>query len=91
MTHYATTVIEFEDGHLEGQVLHVGEQADCERIGDSIPAVVYSGSQRILGAYVSVRPNDEGLKVGERWTTETPAMCTAPRTNVLSEPPPREP
>jgi hypothetical protein len=69
--HYLSTAIEFEDGHLEGQVFHVGTKAECERVANMMPGVAYSGPERVLGARVIICPNTEDcggpMASGERW------------------------
>jgi hypothetical protein len=76
MEHYLTTAILFKDGHMEGQVLHVGTRAECERVANMVPAIAYNGPRAVEEARLSIMENTDDyggpLKLGERWQMAAP-------------------
>lgn len=50
-------VLEFGDGgEPEGRVLHVGTEAECERLAGMMPAVAYNGARPVVRASMRWRP-----------------------------------
>lgn len=64
-----TTALKFADGRLEGQVLHLGNRESCEELASMIPAVAYSGPNRVIDSRLLIVPEEEmpGVAVGQSW------------------------
>ena len=67
MTMMCTTRLEFDDGHLEGQVLHVGTPEECRQVADAIDAISYSGDGKIIDSRLVIIPNTGNWPKGHRW------------------------
>ena len=59
---FCTTVLKFKD-RIEGQVLHVGTQQECEQMKKMMPAVAILGAERCLESCLIVAPVKDGEEV----------------------------
>lgn len=66
-----STVLEFDDGSSEGQIMHEGDEASCEKMSDLISAISYSGDRKVVGSrLVTIPKSVTGIEVGQRWRME---------------------
>ena len=73
MTHLCTTILEFSD-RLEGQILAVGTEEECEHLRDMVPAIIVKGEDETPeNAHVAIMPQGDlfpggvGVEVGRCW------------------------
>jgi hypothetical protein len=54
MTHVLITVLEYEDGGAGAQKLGEGTEQELQRIAEVVPAVSYSGPERVRSARLAI-------------------------------------
>jgi hypothetical protein len=73
-------VIEFEDdGPIEGQFLHVGDEESCRRTLACIHAISYSGNRPVKRSESFCVPRGEGMDAGRVIRIEKPKNPPNPR------------
>ena len=52
--HILVSVLVFDDGTHSENILHIGSFQDCERIGEAIPAISYSGDKKVKESFLAI-------------------------------------
>ena len=52
--HILVSVLVFDDGTYSENILHSGSFQECERLGEIIPAICYSGDKKIKESFLTI-------------------------------------
>jgi hypothetical protein len=52
--HILVSVLVFDDETYSEIILHKGSFQDCERLGEQIPAICYSGDKKVKESFLAI-------------------------------------